>query len=325
MEKVKKVLITGATGFIGRQVAQRLAPRKLDMTGIVRPETSKKRLESLEGILKIVKIDLSDIPALTKFLDDNEFDCILHIGAIRGGRKFPKKKYYAANVLATEQLMLAAWRTKARFVFCSSVGVFGAIPNELPANDQTERQRDGYYHETKIEAEAIVQKMVLEGLDGYIIRPSITYGSGDYGFPYTLTKLVDKRMLFLPNRTVRIHLTDVNILADVFAKTIDAQLTPGSAFIVADRQPVSLLELADEIHEKLHGKPYPRNRIVSGLWFQFGERIAKFMKSDLWLARFRLISKSWFYDVENTYEEFNIRHQRTLVGFKSVLDFYRKK
>ncbi len=324
MEKINRVLITGVTGFIGRHVAQRLAPRKLHLVGLARPETSKKRLESLEGFMKIVKIDLSDISSLTKFLQENEFDAILHIGAIRGGRRFPKKKYYEANVLATEQLMLAAWRTKARFVFCSSVGVFGAIPNELPANDHTERQFDSYYHETKIHAEAIVQKMVLEGLDGYIIRPAITYGPGDYGFPYTLTKLVDKRLLFLPDRTVRIHLTEVNTLADVFVKSLEAQMTPGSAFIVADRHPVSLLELADEIHEKLHGKPYPRNRIISAMWFRLGERIAMFMKNDLWLARFRLISQSWFYDVEKTYEVFNVRHVRTLAGFKSVLDFYRK-
>ncbi len=324
MEKINRVLITGATGFVGRQVATRLFPRKLDLVGIVRPGTSAKRLEALKGHMEIVEIDLSDIPALKKFLQDSTFDAILHIGAIRGGRNFPKKKYYAANVLATEQLIDAAFRTKARFVFCSSVGVFGAIPNELPANDQTERQNDGYYHYTKIEAEALVQKMALEGLDGYIVRPSITYGPGDYGFPYTLTKLVDKKLLFLPKRSVRIHLTDVNVLADVFVKTLDTEMTPGSAFIVADRHPVSLLELVDEISERLHGKPYPRNRLISKRWFELGERIALLFKSDLWLARFRLISCSWFYDVERTFQVFNVKHAKTLVGIKSVIEFYKK-
>ncbi|MEA1973819.1 MAG: NAD(P)-dependent oxidoreductase, partial [Candidatus Cloacimonadota bacterium] len=215
------LLLTGATGFIGKHVLQELLQKtKYKITVMIRPDT-KSRLNDFMDEVDIVEIDLTNIYKLRSYLSENIFEKIIHIGAIRGGRKYSKTDYFTANVKATEQIALAAKEANSRLVFCSSVGVFGAIPLELPANNQTQKQTDNYYHYTKIEAEKIIQKQVLYGLDAIIIRPAITYGVGDYGFPYTLTKMIDKKILFMPNKIVRIHLTNVHVLAEGFVKALN--------------------------------------------------------------------------------------------------------
>lgn len=319
---MKKILLTGATGFIGRNILQELLKEKKEITVIIRPGTSEKLINNED--VEIIEIDLTDILRLKKYLSENKFDCIYHIGAIRGGRKFSQKKYFDANVKATEQLAIAALENGSKLVFCSSVGIFGAIPNELPANNFTETQTDNFYHYTKIEAEKIIQKYVLSGLNAVIIRPAITYGIGDYGFPFTLTKLVEKKMLFLPNKTVRIHLTNVEILVEAFIKAMTSEIKPGSAFNVADSKPVQLSELADFISKNIHEKGYPKSRIIDEKYFRIGERIAIAMKNELWTARFQLISKSWYYDIENTKEMLKLRDSETIPNFKVVVDWYKE-
>ncbi|MBN2828896.1 MAG: NAD-dependent epimerase/dehydratase family protein [Candidatus Cloacimonetes bacterium] len=320
-----KILLTGASGFIGRHIFKKLISEDNSITCIVRPNTDKKRLKSIEEKATIVKLNLSDTTGLKHYLDDSSFDVILHIGALRGGRRFSKKIFYKANVLATELLAENALRNSSKFIFCSSVGVFGAIPLELPANNRTTRQNDTYYHQTKIEAERIIQNLVMKGLNSVIIRPSITYGAGDYGFPYSLVNLVDKRLMFLPKTRYQIHLTDVDLLTDAFFTAVNSKFATGSAFIVADHDPVYLDDLVNFISQKLTNSDYaPRHRLPDWL-FRFCEKIAKFVKSDVWISRFQLLSYSWYYEVRESGSELKLPIVKTIPSFNKVIYWYQNK
>jgi len=319
----KKILITGISGFIGRHATRQILQSKYEITAIVRPKTDLKRVEEFQEKVKFVELDLTDIPSLRNFLADNSFDIILHIGALRGGRKFSKDDYFKANVDATEQLIINAEKNKSRFIFCSSVGVFGAIPRELPAGKETPHQNDNYYHFTKNRAEALLQKYVLYGLQAVIVRPAISYGIGDFGFPFTLTKLIDKNLLFLPDRKVLIHLTNVELLAQTFNRLLEYDFISGTAYNVADANPIDLKELADFISKELKNKPYSHKKIISEKYFEIAEKIARFMKNELWITRFELISKSWFYDTENSYRDLNLKKISTIPTFKIVTDWYK--
>ena len=321
---MKKILLTGATGFIGGHVLNSLLHEtKSEITVIIRPNT-KSRLNDASEKLTVVEIDLTDIYRLKKYLSQNVFDVIIHIGAIRGGRRFSRKDYFSANVKSTEQFVLAAKENNSKLIFCSSVGVFGAIPVELPANNSTQRQDDNYYHYTKIEAEKIIQQQVLYGLNAVIIRPAISYGVGDFGFPFTLTKLVEKKMLFLPKDVVRIHLTNVDSLVDAFIKAIDKDVKSGAAFNIADTEPVEIGKLANFISNEFVGKDYSTSRLISKKYFEIGESVAKFFKNELWVARFQLISKSWYFDTEDSYKILKIKKHHTIPNFKIVTDWYKE-
>lgn len=321
---MKKILLTGISGFIGRHVAQHLLSCGYQITALIRPGTDEERIASFKGKVSLQEVNLSDGASLQTFLANRRFDAILHIGALRGGRKFSNDEYARVNIKATEILCENAWQNKSRFLFCSSVGIFGAIPVELPANEKTPRQKDNFYHYTKIEAERIVRDYVRKGMQAAILRPSITYGRGDYGFPYTLTRLVDKKLMLLPNREVRIHLTNIRTLANAFNKLLEIDFSPGAAYIIADQQPVGLTELADFIGEQLKDFPTAGSTKLPGFVFDSATAFFKMLKNELWVSRLQLISKSWYYNTESSVDELNLQLLPTIPEFKIVTDWYKE-
>lgn len=318
----KNILITGISGFIGRHVARKLMGTADQVTAIIRPDTEPQRVREFAGKVNFEEIDLADTHLLDKFLNNNTFDCILHIGALRGGRNFSKNDYYKTNVKATERLANHAHTHDSDFIFCSSVGVFGAIPKELPVTETSPRQEDNYYHYTKIEAEKITLQLVQKGLKAAIVRPAITYGAGDYGFPYTLIKLVDKKLMLLTPKPVMIHLTHIDTLSDAFYQLTNAKYKPGSIYIIADKNPVELSGLVDFISQELRNKLYPTHRTIPAFIFDWSIFLARMFKNELWTSRFELISRSWYYDTGNTYQELKLKPRNTIPDFKTVIDWY---
>ena len=322
-----KVLITGITGLIGNLLAKKLLNGNYDLIGLIRPGTDKKRLGDVQdnNKLELIEVDLADNFTLKEKIKKIEFDAVLHIGAIRGGRKFPRETYYLANVAATDILMDRANELNAKFVFCSSVGVFGAIPKTVPANNSSEKQKDNYYHLTKILSEKMLKKQVEEGLRGIIVRPTITYGIGDYGFPYTLIKMIDKKIMFLPTQDIKLHLGDVETITNIFIEVLKKNIEPGKEYIAADSKPISLYKLTNFIYSNLKGREtkYPQKMPTS--LFRIGEFFSKKINSELWTARFQLISKNWYYDVSNTYKDLELTTSKTLPQFKRIIEWYKEQ
>ncbi len=344
-QSLPSVLMTGITGFIGMHTARRIV-KKYNITALVRPGTRKSRYVEFESDVRIVELNLSDKVELQNYLEKRKFDYILHIGALRGGRAFNVNEFLKTNVIATEVLLNNALKNKSKLIFCSSVGVFGAIPVELPANEHTPFQEDNLYHKTKIQCERMIQKAVLDkGLKAYIVRPAITYGKYDYGFPYTLTKLIDKKLLFLPHNKIFIHLTNVEALAEAFNKILENDYPSGKVWTVADCEKVNFAELVNFVHERITEnrkiiknsksnqknsvnikfKPYPASRLIKKEFFVFMTKVAKFFRSELWTSRFELISNSWYYDVRQSYEDLKLKQYKTIPDFKVVIDWYLGK
>ncbi|MEN6445168.1 MAG: NAD(P)-dependent oxidoreductase [Candidatus Cloacimonas sp.] len=323
------ILITGITGFVGRNVLNQLikSSSDLNITALVRPGTPIKRYEEYGDLLRIIEMDLADTSLLKEFLFTNEFETILHIGALRGGRKFPKETYLRSNVYSTAQMVEYCLAKEAKLIYCSSVGVFGAIPQELPAGHQTERNPDNFYHYTKIESERIINRAILNGLKAAIVRPSIVYGEGDYGFPYQMVKLVDKYIFPLINRPIWIHLCNIDALVRAFVYLTLNDWKSGLTLTVADREPVQLQLLIDFISRQLHNKNYPRYLKWDRRFFAWGEKISRLLKNELWISRFELISKSWFYDVTAYYEIMDkegIKPHFTIPEFEITIKDYLK-
>lgn len=323
-----KILITGITGFVGAAVLQKILPLGHEIWALVRPGTGETRYQDFIGKVHIEAISLSDIDILRAFLGNHEFDMIMHIGALRGGRKASREEYYRSNVASTEQFVDYCLKSDARLIFCSSVGVFGAIPSELPANAQTPKNPDNYYHYTKIEAEKIIGKAVLHGLRAMIIRPSIIYGKGDHGFPFQLVKMVAGYKFLLIKKRVWLHLCHIDALVAAFTWAITHDFPAGLSINVADREPVQLSALVDFISRQLHNKNYPRTLSLDRIFFSMGEKLARLLKSELWISRFELISQSWFYDVQAFYalmEEEGKQPHFSIPGIQIVIDFWQGK
>jgi nucleoside-diphosphate-sugar epimerase len=325
---MKQLLITGITGLIGKSVLNKLLETTdaFEITAIVRPATNLNRYEQYKDKIKIEYIDLADIDNLKALLQKNVYDIILHIGALRGGRKASKKAYYKSNVNSTEQFVEHALLNKSRLIFCSSVGVFGAIPDEMPANNETPYKEDNYYHYTKIVCEKLINRAILNGLNAVIVRPSITYGVGDFGFPYQLVRLVKYRILPLSNKNIWIHLCNIDTITAAFVQlaTNKTDIT-GKAFNIADAEPIQLRDVVNFIYRQLYDKNYPPHLVIDNKLLILGEKVARLIRNELWTSRFELISHSWFYQVSDAYELLDLPTHYTIPDFKIVINDYLKK
>jgi hypothetical protein len=92
---------------------------------------------------------------------------------------------------------------------------------------------------------------------------------------------------------------------------------------VADLEPVELKKLADFIHLQLKGKMYPDWKRLPKLVFRLGEKMADLLSNELWKARFELISRSWYYEVNSTGEDLGLVQRSTIPTFEKVIAWYR--
>ncbi len=323
-----KLLITGVTGFVGGAVLREILSSDWQITALIRPHTKRSRYQEFGDRVSFKELDLADTNGLRDYLRESDFDTIMHIGALRGGRKASQEQYYRSNVSSTDQMVDYAIKHQARLIFCSSVGVYGAIPQELPANYQSRKNPDNYYHYTKIEAEKIIGRAILHGLKAAIIRPSITYGRGDRGFPYQLVKMVGGYRFPLINKRIWIHLCHIDALVSAFKWCLEEDFETGLVWNVADRDSVQLSALVNFVSRQLHGRNYPRFLTVDRFFFSMGERLARFLKNELFISRFELISKSWFYDVRDYYkvvESRGIKPHFTIPDIQITIDDYLGK
>lgn len=316
------ILITGGTGFIGGKLIERLIKKnKFNITLLTRPSTKESKYSHLKDFVNIKIVNIENYSEIKNVFNQN-FDWVFHIAAIRGAGQGAKEDYIKSNVNYTKFLAEETLKQNGKFIFCSSVGVFGTIPKELPPTEQTERLGDNYYHLSKIIAEDELQKMRKYGLNLIIIRPTITYGTNDFGFPFSLIKMVDKGT-FSRCRNTKIHLVDVNYLAEVFIKAATLDLKNGSAYNVVDKNPIEIYNLINFISQKLKGKNYPKIKILPKAFFRIGEKISDLLKNKMWKTRFELISEDWYYDSTITEQELHISPKETIPNFEYVINWYK--
>ena len=176
----KKVLVTGATGFVGSAVARLLINRGYNVKTLVRSTSS---LDNLSGLnVEIVYGDLRDTISLENALKDCEF--LFHVAADYRLWSLNPQELYDNNVEGTENIMRAALKTKInKIVYTSSVATLGINKDESPANENTPVTFDdmiGDYKKSKYLAEEVVKEMVIkEGLPATIVNPSTPIGPGD--------------------------------------------------------------------------------------------------------------------------------------------------
>jgi nucleoside-diphosphate-sugar epimerase len=121
--------------LIGKSVLNSILKEQLDyeISALIRPDTALERFSSFRSSVELAQIDLADTEKLYDYLKNNTFDVVMHIGALRGGRKFPPDTYIKANYKSTEQFVEHCQKHGSRFIYCSSVGVLELYPkNYLP-------------------------------------------------------------------------------------------------------------------------------------------------------------------------------------------------
>ena len=136
--------------------------------------------------------------------------------------------------------------------------------------------------------------------------------------------MVDKGVSLNCTDAVTIHMIDVRTLVQAFINAARISLESGSAFTVCDQTPVALRALVDTISQELFHADYPKIKVLPTFAFRIAEGVSdKILGSELWKARFQLISRSWYYDPRPAEKALAIRPKDTIPNFAYAIDWYK--
>lgn len=249
---MKKVFVTGASGFIGRRLINALKVKKLSISVL-----SRSNIVGIDTVICDLKTDSVPKSAL------NGVDTIFHLAGFSHDLRNAKKNknlYQRINVDATIELIDKAIESNVKkFIFISSVKA-GGMPNTGECMSEfDQRDPQGIYGKTKREAELKLQEKILHSkIHISIIRPSLVYGPDLKGNLQLMLKGI-KSGWFPPipeteNRRSMIHVDD---LVRAIIMIAEINHNNGEIFIATNDEPYSSREIYESMCDSL-GKTVPR-------------------------------------------------------------------
>ncbi len=174
-----KVLVTGATGFIGGAVTRALVDRGINVRVLTRGKADLQNIQDLA--VERVEGDLRDQASLREALAGCQQ--LYHVAAHYALWAKDPSIFYDVNVTGTKNLMEAARAIGTeRIVYCSTIGAIGLPPGGGLGTEETPVSLDqmaGHYKRSKYMAEQEVLKLAKAGLPVVIVNPSAPVGAGD--------------------------------------------------------------------------------------------------------------------------------------------------
>ena len=229
----QRVLLTGATGFIGGHVARRLlAATGVAVRVLVRNPAKAEHLKQLGA--EVVKGHLEDSAALQSAAGG----CSIVIHAAAQVSSVPSRETFVeSNVMGTENLLRVATAGGVkRFIHISSIAAFG-LPLSGEINDHSPRATCGDpYCDTKYHAEEAVFRCSTERhLPAVILRPSSVYGpESTHWSVIPLKRLKKGKMFLVDGGRGTLNYVYIDNLVDAILLAAEHERAPGEAFIVND-------------------------------------------------------------------------------------------
>lgn len=169
-----RVLVTGATGFIGRNLVEELSLRGYEVAGI------SKRGGMASNVL-VDAVDCADAEALNRYCEGKSFDGVIHLAASVPSSFWDDvaKQSIIRNVKMTMNILEVCQKLSSNLLtYASSTSVYG-YPEKLPVTEETFVQPDGFYPLGKFFGELLCQLYQNKyNLAITILRISAPYGPG---------------------------------------------------------------------------------------------------------------------------------------------------
>ena len=194
-----RILVTGASGFIGSFVVEEALRRGMEVWAAVRSSSSKAFLS--DERIHFIELSLSDPVLLESQLQGHVFDYVVHAAGVT--KSLNIDDFYNVNTLGTKHLvdaLLATNQPMRRLVFLSSLSIFGPIREEQPYREilSTDTpQPNTAYGKSKLAAEQYLDNLAASGkaLPYVVLRPTGVYGPRERDY-FMMAKSIKSHMDF---------------------------------------------------------------------------------------------------------------------------------
>lgn len=301
------VFITGATGFIGSHLAQRLASRGNSLRCLARQTSDLTVLNNLKAT--IITADITDKDAIRMALE--EVDVVYHCAALVG-EWLSKEEVRSVNIRGTQNLLEASLDAKVkRFIHMSSLAVLGMRHHYNTPVDAPRQLTGDIYSDSKVESEKLVMDFYHKyGLPVVVVRPGFVFGPGDKRFlPRILNLLKERKFLFLGNGKNIMNISYIDNVIDVLIQAGLKKEAIGQVYNITNKDKVTMRDFVFMICD-IAGLERPRKSIPLPLakfiasYLEMYSRLTK--KNDpplLTKARVKVAGFNLDFDISRTIEE----------------------
>ncbi|MCB9262696.1 MAG: NAD-dependent epimerase/dehydratase family protein [Flavobacteriales bacterium] len=239
----KNILITGATGFVGKHVLEEFSSQN-----VFALSSSVKAIDGVDEVFSWDELDKIN----------RTFDAVIHLAGLAHDtqNKRDEQDYFDVNEGLTKKLLSHCTRWQVRtFIYLSSVKAVVDSTSDDVLDEDSKSTAKGVYGRSKLAAERAIEKSNFNGTK-IILRPVMIYGKGqkgnlkaletivNKGIPYPFGKWDNKRsVLYVKNLTFCIK------------KLIDNQGESGTYFI-SDDSPISTTQMLQYIGNGINKKPH---------------------------------------------------------------------
>ena len=341
-----KILVTGASGFIGSFIVEEGLKRGHDVWAGMRASNSRKYLA--DHRTQFVELDMAHPEVLRAQLASCKarfggWDIIVH--AAGATKCVHYEDFFRTNADGTRHLadMLRELdMVPQRFIFVSSLSVYGAIREQpvrkatpdnpwiyAPIREDDTPHPNTAYGESKLEAERYLKS--LPGFPWVILRPTGVYGPREkdyYVMAQSIQRHVDFSVGYRPQEITFVYVRDV-VQAVFLAMEKDVI---GREYFLSDGQVYHSTTFSDLLHQEL-GRPFML-RVKAPVWFlravcSINGAIAAWRGECTTLNRDKfhiLCQRNWQCDIESARRELGFCPEYTLEqGVKEAVAWYKKE
>ena len=266
--EIMKILITGASGFIGSFIVEEALRRGMETWAAMRKSSSRQFLQ--DERINFIELDLNDPQQLEKQLKGKNFDYVVHAAGVT--KCLDQQDFFRINTTGTKNLvrtLIKVGTPLKKFVYISSLSVFGAIREHQPYKEIRETDKPNpntNYGKSKLEAERWLRNGLETKTANFpyvILRPTGVYGPRERDY-FLMAKSIKQHSDFAVGFS-RQDITFVYVLDVVQAVFLACTKgNTGRAYFLSDGKVYQSSTFSDLIRREL-GNPW-WIRITAPIW-----------------------------------------------------------